>query len=128
MQIRIDTRIYLALTFLVTLSLSFFVFFINRYLSQTTYVRLSNKNSNAAETSMVLYVSQSGSDTNIGTITYPLQHITTAILKASPGGLIFVRAGIYDEVIGVVPKQLTIQPFSNEEVWVSSQNGKLIKL
>jgi parallel beta-helix repeat protein len=65
-----------------------------------------------------LFVSTSGSDTNLGTEASPLRSIQNAVKKAGSGSTIVIRQGVYRESIGYVDKKLTFQPYPHEQVWI----------
>ncbi len=70
------------------------------------------------------YVSTTGSDANLGTLDSPFQTIQRAANVAAAGDTVFVRAGVYREVIGPARSgtqsaPITFQPYSNENVTIS---------
>lgn len=67
------------------------------------------------------YVSPTGSDSAAGTLAAPYKTITKAIGAASAGQTIVLRAGTYHESI-TLNKQLTIQPYNNEVVWLDGSS------
>jgi hypothetical protein len=71
-----------------------------------------------------LYVSPSGSDTNIGSINSPMQTLAAAITNLNPGDTLYLRAGTYRETLtaansGTAVSPITIAAYSNEVVTLS---------
>lgn len=65
-----------------------------------------------------LYVAQSGSDVNSGSISSPFATLKAAIAEAANGSTIVIRAGEYRENAGSISgKELTIQNYPGEKVW-----------
>lgn len=65
------------------------------------------------------FVSPAGSDSNSGAETAPLRTISAAVVKATNGSSIVVRAGTYNETVQVpVNERLTIQNYPGEAVWL----------
>lgn len=65
-----------------------------------------------------VFVATSGSDSASGTSRQPLRTLAAAIRKVSSGGTVVLRAGTYRETVGMVRKQVTIQPYPGEQVWL----------
>ena len=65
------------------------------------------------------YVSMQGNDGNPGTVDAPWRTIARAINSTVDGGTIVVRGGTYREGGINFYKNLTIQPYPHEQVWLS---------
>lgn len=73
--------------------------------------------------SQSLFVSTTGSDTNAGTQAAPLKTVAKALSKAASGSTVVLRAGSYHESVTVpTNKQLTIQNFPGEAVWLDGSS------
>ena len=69
-----------------------------------------------------VFVSPSGNNSATGSKDAPLQTLQAAVDKASAGSTIVMRAGTYREALKTLAKQLTIQPYPNEEVWLDGSD------
>ncbi|HEY1737272.1 MAG TPA: right-handed parallel beta-helix repeat-containing protein, partial [Acidimicrobiia bacterium] len=65
------------------------------------------------------YVSNSGSDTNAGSLAAPFASVHKALSVAPAGATIVVRGGTYRESLGAIKKHVTIQAYPHEQVWVT---------
>ena len=83
-----------------------------------SYEPLVIKNTNYSILSDALYVATHGDDLGSASKTNPLRTISKAIELASPGSTIIIRRGTYREVLPDISKQLTLQPFPHEQVWL----------
>jgi parallel beta-helix repeat protein len=64
------------------------------------------------------FVAKTGKDNNPGTQTKPFLTIAHALAAVPAGSTIIVRAGAYHESISAVGKQVTLQPYPHEQVWM----------
>jgi mannuronan 5-epimerase len=64
-------------------------------------------------------VAPTGADTAAGTASAPLRTLAAAVRKATPGGTVVLRAGLYREGGIHLDKRLTLQPAPHEQVWIS---------
>jgi hypothetical protein len=70
-----------------------------------------------------VFVSNSGSDSNPGTISRPKLRIASAIAACQTNGTVVVRGGTYYEgSLTVQGKSITIQNYPGEEVWVDGSS------
>ncbi len=65
-----------------------------------------------------LFVAPNGSDASVGTVAAPFLTISHAVAAARSAGTIVVRGGTYRESLGYVTKQITIQAYPHEQVWM----------
>ena len=63
-------------------------------------------------------MSPSGSDSAAGTVDTPYLTIGHTVAVASRGATIVVHAGILRESLGSITKQVTIQAYPHEQVWM----------
>lgn len=71
------------------------------------------------------YVSNSGSDTNAGTLAAPFQHVQKGASLANPGDIVIVRGGTYRETVipahsGTPGNPITFKNNGNEVVYISA--------
>jgi len=77
-----------------------------------------------APQAIVYYVSPSGSDSNPGTLDQPWQTIAYALVKLSPGDLLYLRGGtyyereIYTSLKGTAAAPITIQSYPGERALI----------
>ncbi len=82
----------------------------------------STATSTITQTTLALstyYVSNSGSDSNSGTLSSPFQTIGQAIALANPGDIIYVKGGTYREFVNITRSgssgyPITLQNYGNE--------------
>ncbi len=87
----------------------------------TSSVTLKDTNY-AIPSSGAYFVSASGSDTNSGTQASPWRTIQKAVNSAPAGSTIVIRTGTYRESVALANKQLTLQPYSHEQVWLKGSD------
>jgi parallel beta-helix repeat protein len=78
--------------------------------------------SNYAIPDGAVFVSRSGNDGWEGTERRPLKSLTAAVSRVDPNGTIVMRAGNYPESVPVIRKQVTIQPYPHEQVWMKGSD------
>jgi hypothetical protein len=61
-----------------------------------------------------LYVANNGSDSNSGTIDSPLKNIQTAINKMAAGDIIYLRGGVYREMVTAIKSNTSILAYPDE--------------
>ena len=71
-----------------------------------------------------LYVSPSGSDTNSGSIEFPLAKIQAGVNRLQPGDTLYVRGGTYREKVvfsrsGTIRQRITVEAFPGEQPIIS---------
>lgn len=64
-----------------------------------------------------VFVSTSGSDSAVGSVSAPLRTVQAAVNKAPAGATVVVRGGTYHETVSVVSRTVTIQNYPGEAVW-----------
>ncbi len=78
--------------------------------------------------STIFYVAQTGNNAEAGSYEAPWRTIQHAINQVTPGDTIYVREGIYEELINIdkigniEQGLITIQPYKNEKVVIDGQN------
>lgn len=85
-------------------------------------VSLTTVPSTSYDPAGALFVSTAGSDTNSGTEASPYRTILKAVQVASSGRKIVIRAGTYRETLNTISKQVFLQPYPNEQVWISGSD------
>jgi len=75
------------------------------------------------------YVATTGDDDNPGTIERPWRRIAKANEELEPGDTVFIRAGVYDEIIepyqsGETGKPITYTNYADEQVIVRGEEGR----
>ena len=83
------------------------------------YENATIADTNYAIPANALYVSNSGSDTNPGSLAAPFASISKALSVAPAGATIVVRGGTYRASLGAIKKPVTIQSYPHEQVWVT---------
>jgi hypothetical protein len=68
-------------------------------------------------------VAPSGSDTATGTLAAPVRTITRALALAPAGGTVVLRGGTYHETVTVGSRQVTIQNYPRETVWLDGSEA-----
>jgi len=61
------------------------------------------------------YVSPSGSDTSLGTVSSPFASLSKALSASSSGGTIYLRGGTYKNSITISKSGITIRNYNNEK-------------
>ena len=69
-----------------------------------------------------IFVSTSGSDSNSGTEASPYLTVLKAVQMATSGRTIVIREGTYRETLNTISKQVFLQPYPNEQVWISGSD------
>lgn len=85
-------------------------------------VSLTTIPSTSYDPSGALFVSTTGSDSNSGTEASPYRTILKAVQVATSGRKIVIRAGTYRETLNTISKQVLLQPYPNEQVWISGSD------
>lgn len=84
-----------------------------------------------AGASEIFYVSPNGNNDGAGSYEAPWRTIQYAINQVSPGDTIYVREGVYEELINIEivgnmeQGWITIQPYQNEKVIIDGQNSNV---
>ena len=69
-----------------------------------------------------LYVANNGSDSNSGTIDSPLKNIQTAINKMAAGDIVYLRGGVYREMVTVNKSDTKILAYPGENPIIKGSN------
>jgi len=83
----------------------------------------SNSRTATTPSATTFYVSNSGSDANVGSIGYPLLTIAQAMSSVTTGDTVYLRAGTYRETVNITTPNITISGYQTEQAIISGTDA-----